>query len=1129
MNILDIFAKQKQTKDYLSYIKDNPSFSLNVYNSCKNVNYLLTYLAYKETEENIIYIARNVYFATKAYDAFCELAGYENVSFYAIDEIAAVEVLAYSWEFRLERINTIKNIILKKKKIIVTHIQAALRYNSNKEKFLENSYFLKTNDTIELKEFFKSLVKSGYKRTPITEEVGDFSVRGGVIDIFPFDCVNPIRLDLFGNEIENIRIFDKLTQRSISKVDSVEIFPLNDTLYEEEKIDKLIQELEVKSKDDLIDLKEYNNVERANKYIKYLDDAPQSIVDYLDSKIIVFDEYNVLKDNQKISIENIDTFFEEKVFDLEYYYQIEYLINNNKVMFLSEHLSSLNNIKLSKTLDFESYEVASYQNNLKVFLEELKINKNKKYLIALNDEKQIILMKDILENASIEYSLKFNLKEKVNVLVLDNPISFGLISNIEVITTKELFATKYKSKIKYRSSAFKTDKLYSKEDLNINDFVVHQDYGIARYLGLSTQETKGIKNDYLHLEFQDGALYIPVSNIHLLEKYIASESAKPKLSSLNSKEWIKKKEKIKDKLKDIAEDLITMQALRDQNLGVKYLKDDPLQEAFENDFEFEETLDQLETVKEIKLDMESGKIVDRLVCGDVGYGKTEIAMRIAFKTVYNSKQVAYLAPTTILSRQHYYTFKERFSKYGVKVALLNRLVDSKTQTEVLKKLKEGKIDVLIGTHRILSDDIHFKDLGLLIIDEEQRFGVIHKEKIKKIKTNVNVLTLTATPIPRTLQMATMGLRQLSLITTPPLNRYPIQTYVLPKNDVVVKEAIYRELSRNGQIFYLCNRIASLDRTKNYINKLVKEARVGIVHGQLSKEAIEDVVQSFIDKEYDVLLCTTIIETGIDISNANTLIIENVDNLGLAQLYQIRGRVGRTDKIAYAYLMYETGKVLTSEATQRLMAIKEFTSLGSGFNIASRDLAIRGAGDVLGQEQSGYIDSVGMDLYMKILNEAIKEAKHEEIEKEEIKTYNINISKHVDKNYVSDDDVKIFIHKAINSINSLEEKNNLINLLTDRFGEITETIKLYIEEEYLQSLLKRYEIKNFEERKDKVSFSFSPNISDKIDGSLMFIIANSIDKNIRFNYRSRHIMVEMPKGKSWVYMLVKFLEKIKFKN
>lgn len=1129
MNILDIFIKQKQTKDYLSHIEDNPSFSLNVYNSCKNINYLLTLLTFKETDESIIYIARNVYFATKAYDAFCELAGYENVSFYAIDEIAAVEVLAYSWEFRLERINTIKNIILKKKKIIVTHIQAALRYNSNKEKILKNSYFLKVKDTLNLKEFFKSLIKSGYKRTPITEEVGDFSVRGGIVDIFPFDSVNPIRLDLFDNEIENIRTFDKSTQISIEKIDKVEIFPLNDTLYDEEDIDKLINELDDNFKEDLLDLKEYKNVERANKYLKYLEKSPQSIIDYLDSKIIVFDEYNLLKDNQKMSIENIDTFFEEKVFDLEYYYEIEYLLKNERLIFLTEHLSSINNIKLSKIIDFESYEVLSYQNNIKNFLEDIKLNKDKKYLIALQDEKQLVLMKEILDNAKENYSLKLNSKERINVVVFENPISFGLLNSLEVITPKELFKSFTKSKIKYRSSSLKTDKIYSKDELNVFDLVVHQDYGIAKYLGLTTQETKGTKNDYLHLEFQDGSLYIPVSNIHLLEKYIASEAARPKLSRLNSKEWIKKKEKVKEKLQDIAEDLITMQALRDQNLGVKYLKDDPLQVEFENDFLFEETPDQLETVDEIKRDMEEGKIIDRLICGDVGYGKTEIAMRIAFKTVYNSKQVAYLAPTTILSRQHFYTFKERFSKYGVRVELLNRLIDNKTQNKILKDLKEGKVDILIGTHRILSDDISFKDLGLLIIDEEQRFGVVHKEKIKKIKTNVNVLTLTATPIPRTLQMATMGLRQLSLITTPPLNRYPIQTYVLGKNDIVVKEAIYRELSRDGQVFYLCNRIDSLERVKHYIKTLVKEARVGIVHGRLSKEEIEDVVQNFIDKEYDVLLCTTIIETGIDISNANTLIIENVDNLGLAQLYQIRGRVGRTDKIAYAYLMYEAGKVLTKEATQRLMAIKEFTRLGSGFNIASRDLAIRGAGDVLGQEQSGYIDSIGMDLYMKILNETIKEAKYGKIEKEEVATYNINISKHVDKTYVSDDDVKIFIHKEINAINSLEEKNNLINLLTDRFGEITETIKLYIEEEYLQSLLKKYKVKNFEEKSVKVSFSFPPDISDRIDGSLMFLVANSIDKDFSFNYRSRHIMVEMPKGKNWVYQLVKFLEKIKFKS
>ena len=507
------------------------------------------------------------------------------------------------------------------------------------------------------------------------------------------------------------------------------------------------------------------------------------------------------------------------------------------------------------------------------------------------------------------------------------------------------------------------------------------------------------------------------NNGDLLEKYIGSKDQTPKLNNLTSKDWTKKKAKIKEKVTDIAIKLLKVQAERELQKGYIYKQDTLDQMEFEQEFGFTETIDQLKAIQEVKKDMESTRPVDRLICGDVGFGKTEVALRAAFKAIDNGKQVVYLAPTTVLSRQHYYTFKNRLEKYGIRVELMNRFVSKKQQTIIIEGLKKGYVDVVIGTHRLLSKDISYKDLGLLIIDEEQRFGVTHKEKIKELKALVDVLTLTATPIPRTLQMALSGLKDLSLIETPPVNRFPVQTFVLETNKSVIREAINREIARKGQVFYLLNRINELDRILNKLQMLVPKARICMIHGKMTSEQIEETLVDFLDKKYDVMLCTTIIETGIDIPNANTLIVEKANILGLAQLYQIRGRVGRSDRIAYAYFMYEDGAVITDEAAKRLETIKEFTALGSGYKIAMRDLAIRGAGDILGSEQSGYIDAIGMDLYMKLLNEAINDVKG--VKQEEItpRQFNIDISRHISPNYVSDDEIRIEIHKSINKIKS----------------------------------------------------------------------------------------------------------------
>ena len=548
---------------------------------------------------------------------------------------------------------------------------------------------------------------------------------------------------------------------------------------------------------------------------------------------------------------------------------------------------------------------------------------------------------------------------------------------------------------------------------------------------------------------------------------------------------------------------------------------------FENDFDFEETKDQTKIVDEIKKEMEKGVLIDRLVCGDVGFGKTEIAMRIAFKTVYEGKQVAFMAPTTILTRQHYHTFKSRFEKYGVKIALINRLVDQSEQKKIIKELKEGKIDIIIGTHRLLNDEIQYKDLGLLIIDEEQRFGVVHKEKIKQMKNNINVLTLTATPIPRTLQMAVTGIRTLSLLETPPKDRYPIQTYVMEHNETIIRDAIYRELSRDGQVFYLHNRISDLDKVAKRIKKLVPEAKVCIGHGKMAREELEDVVSKYIDGEYNVFICTTIIETGIDIPNSNTLIVDDANRLGLAQMYQIRGRVGRTDRIAYAYFTFTTDHSLTSSSEKRLSAIKEFTRIGSGYKIAVRDLAIRGAGDILGREQSGFINSMGIDMYMKLLKEAINKEKG--VEEETKVNYHIDVPKHIEREYVSDDVIIIYIHKEINSISTLEDKENTIIELENRFGKLSKNVLDYIEERYLESLLRYFHIDKVNEAPNLITIHIPKNESSNLKGEDVLKAAYELSDDITIEYRNNQYIIKYSKSTSdreWLYVLSEFFANLK---
>lgn len=1140
-NILDIFTKEEIVESFSKDLKLN-KYNYLVNNISVNHGYLLTSLAFTKTNNFIIYVAQNLFNANQAYEAFCHLVGFENVNLYVVDELVSSELVAVSSDLKDERLNTLKSIYKSEPKIIVTHPQALLKPLLQKEKIFSSIIKLEVGKDIDIKKLVDNLVKMGYKKRPTTEAVGEFSIRGEVIDIFSNYYLEPLRINLFDTEIETIKFFDVETQRSNKKTNEAIIFPVNEIIYDEIEKNKFIEKIRSIDSDlpnfilrDLVDFDNYDNLERIGKYIKYLEDNPCTLLDYLDEKIAIYNEYTRLKENYESLLLDLDNYIttlnKPQKLDLFFFFDLPNIFYKvDKKIFFQEYRQSLNDIPLDKIYSINGYGVIDYQNDIKNLVFDLKANKDKTFVFAFTDKTRLNLIKEILQENKLTLNEANNadeIKQKnINLIEVKNALSFGMLkSNLEVLTEKEVFKNVKVTKVKFRTALQNAKPISSKEELKVGDYVVHYDYGIAIYKGIKTVTIKDVKNDYILLQFANLELYIPVDKITLLEKYQGTEGTQTKLTNIGKGEWDKKKQKIKEKLESIALDLIKVQAAREKIKGYKYSKDSEFQKMFESDFPYEETVDQLKAVREIKKNMEEGKIIDRLICGDVGYGKTEVAMRIAFKTVYDNKQVAYLAPTTILTRQHYNTFKDRFEKYGIRVELINRLVPFKKQKQIIDQLRTGEVDIIIGTHRLLSDDIVFKDLGLLVVDEEQRFGVVHKEKIKQMKQNVNVLTLTATPIPRTLQMSIMGVRQLSLIETPPKDRYPIQTYVLEENDAIIKEAIYRELARGGQVFYLHNRIDDLDLMYRRLKRLVPEARIIVAHGQMNKTELENNIQAYIDGEFNLLLCTTIIETGIDIPNTNTLIIDNADYLGLSQIYQIRGRVGRSDRIAYAYLLYKEDKVLTEDATKRLNAIKEFTKLGSGYKIAVRDLAIRGAGDILGREQSGFVDAIGLDMYMKMLSEAILKVQGIEEEKTE-DNVRIDISRHVSENYVSDDDIKILIHKEINKIKSKKQKLDLINEFTDRFGKLTEEILLYIEERYLQVLLKKFSITNLMETNNLVMAIIPKEASEKVDTEKLFVEATKISKNIDFEYKNSSIIIKIkkePNDKTWVYKLSELLD------
>ena len=926
---------------------------------------------HKFGKKSILILTYNEIQAKQLYE---DLSYYnEDVVFFPKKEIVTYDYIAESKDLPYERIEALNKIVSKRKQIVITTIEAAIQKLPAKKSLYKNELKIKVGESYNLEEIKKKLVNLGYSRYDLIEGRGQFSVRGGIVDI-AVNNKTGIRVEFWGDEVDSIREFSISSQRSISEQKQATIYPAHEYILEQdvEKVCKKIKESNknIKQKDileeDIEQIKQGNYISKIDKYFDSFYEKQETIINYINNEYCVFldeigkieqREINLAKDRENLEKALVE---KEKIIP-------DTIINNLSFEQISEKLEEKQLIYIEKQdtqskIQAEKYkfnyrEINYYKSEMEGLFSDLeKWQKDKKKIyILLETKEKANKLKKLLEEKEIVCKIEQNLDKTIIsgtteiVKITIGKISTGFENyetNQIVIDANDLIDGKRKTK-KVVHTAYKEGEKVVFADLKIGDYVVHKKYGVGIYIGVNTIKADGTIKDYIKIKYKnDDILYIPTNDLDTIRKYVGGDKAIPKINRLGSKEWENTKAKVKKNLREVATELIELYAKRDKIEGYSFSKDTPWQQEFEDKFPYQETEDQLRCIEEVKKDMESSKPMDRLLCGDVGYGKTEVAIRAAFKAAADGKQVAYLAPTTVLAEQQYQEFKERMKDYPIKVEILNRFKTKKYQDEVIKKVKLGEVDIVIGTHRLLSKDVEFKNLGLLIIDEEHRFGVKAKEKIKQLKTNVDVLTMTATPIPRTLHMSIVGIRDMSVIYEPPYNRKPVQTYVLEYDEEVIKEAITKELERNGQVFYLFNNVEQIMRKAEQIKALVPEANVTYAHGRMTGNQIEEIMQEFVNGESNILVCTTILETGIDIPNANTIIVENADRMGLAQLYQIRGRVGRSNRQAYAYITYKRDKLLSEVADKRLKAIKEFTEFGSGFKIAMRDLEIRGAGSML---------------------------------------------------------------------------------------------------------------------------------------------------------------------------------------
>ena len=1028
----------------------------------------------------------------------------KNIDYFPRREIVAYDYEVESKDIPYERIEVLNKIKENKTDIVIITVEALMQKMISKELLYKYVIQFKIGDTYDLETIKQNLILLGYERNDLVENKGQFSIRGGIVDI-GLSEKQGIRIEFWGDEVDSIRYFNIASQRSTEMVQEVLIEPAHEFIVE--NIEDVCKKIEQKynEQSDIEMIRNGSYISKIDKYFNEFYEEQNTILDYINKNYIIFiDENskiearknNIILDNNNLikSLIEKEKFIPETIKNISGF---EYDLKNMQTIYLQE--SDL--YTHQNRYEFRYRTINFFKSEIDIVIADIKtyINDNKKIIILGGTQNTCKKILNLLNDRQIphKYAEKIENVKNGEVIVTLGSISSGFeCYDLKLVVINMSEGLEQVAKRKKSSNAFKEAQKVVYADLKPGDYVVHKSHGIGEFIGINTITADKVTKDYIKIKYKDeDILYVPTSSLDTVRKYIGTGDKEPRLNRLGSKEWENTKNRVKNNLREVAKDLIELYAKRQKMQGFAFSKDNEWQKQFEDEFPYQETDDQLRCIEEAKKDMEQAKPMDRLLCGDVGYGKTEVAIRLAFKAVMDQKQVAYLVPTTVLANQQYEEFKTRMSEFAINVELLNRFRTTKEQENVIKKLKLGEIDIVIGTHRILSKDVEFKDLGLLIIDEEHRFGVKDKEKIKQLKNSVDVLTMTATPIPRTLHMSILGIRDMSVIYEPPQNRRPVQTYVLEYDDEVVKEAITREIERNGQVFYLYNKVEGIEKKSNEVSKLVPEAKVGFAHGKMTGKELEQIMMDFIQKKIDVLVCTTILESGIDIPNANTIIVENADRLGLAQLYQIRGRVGRSDRQAYAYITYKREKLLSEVADKRLKAIKEFTEFGSGFKIAMRDLEIRGAGSLLGEIQHGHMEQVGYDTYCRLLDEVVKEMKGIEVKEEQDIQLDIDVSSYIPDNFIESNSQKIEIYQNIALCRTEEDIQNVIDEIIDRYGHMPEELENLIEIARIKNLCKEANVLKISQRKDKVVFyfdksKFNPEIVDKL--------IKKYSSNIRFS-------------------------------
>lgn len=1043
-------------------------------------------------QQPILIVASDENRAQQIYSSLVELFEENMVHFFPVEPLLETQAAVSSLDELSQRLDAMSFLLTKQKGIVISTPQSLQYPLPAAIKFKANSLTLKVNQVCNLSKICDFLVRCGYQRDDLVANPGEFALRGDILDIYPLNIAYPYRIEFFDDEIDNIRTFNPVSQRTKDSLTEVVIEPADDQL------DKL-----------------------------YQNEDYTTILDYLtESGIICFDDIRAIRQNiVQIDARNRDYLAHETSTNIKNS-RLDFTSIFNQIVQAKIYSSlfqvSVNDLKIDQLLNLHTREPQQFFSQMLLIKNELSVYELQQQTVIIQAD-NLVRAKQI-KSTFADYGIDITIAAENRLIpnkrqiIVDN-FNQGFVLpriNLVYLTEHDLFNRQphIHKKIKSLENA---QQIRSYQELNPGDYVVHINHGIGIFEGIKTLESNGKKGDYITITYRNhDQLFVPADQLGVVQKYVASDGKIPKINKLGGNEWAKTKCRVQEKIEDIADELLAIYAHRATEKGFAFLPDDELQRDFEAAFPYLETPDQIKAIKEIKLDMQKEKPMDRLLVGDVGFGKTEVALRAAFKAIDSGKQVAFLVPTTILAEQHYATMLERFKDFPVNVAMLCRFQTEKEADEIATNLSNGKIDIVVGTHRILSRDIKFKNLGLLIIDEEQRFGVKHKEKLKKLKNNIDVLTLTATPIPRTLHMSMIGVRDLSVMETPPANRYPIQTYVTEETPNIVREACLRELARNGQIFFLHNKIQDIDQKVAYLSQLIPEARIEYIHGRMSERQLEDIMLRFTQKKFDILVTTTIIETGVDLPNVNTLLVENADTYGLSQLYQLRGRIGRSSRLAYAYFLYKRDKVLTEVSEKRLNAIRDFTALGSGFKIAMRDLSIRGAGNILGKQQHGFIDSVGYDLYAQMLDQTIKQKRGDKVCHKTNAEVRINLEAYIPTEYISSQKQKIEFYKKIKHANDVKAIDDIADELIDRFGTYPKSVENLLNIATIKVLADTAQILSITNIDEKIDIVLDQKASEELKGPNIFRTLEHVcfRARVSVDHDCLHVRLILDSKSSW---------------